>query len=319
MDQLLIDLINSYGVSGREDEIRDLIKKHLVKNNVKFYEDSMKNIIVKMGNGKEKMMLCSHMDSIGFIVSHISENGMIIMDSIGQFKKEYVNNGFIRFENGVLGKVSLNKTNIVADIGLDSKEGVLDKIKEGDTASLVGPYLIVENNNIISPTLYNKVGCYILLKLIDEMKDDKIQDKEFETYFVFSSQGEIGGAGARSAARQIKPNYAIIVGTKEDISKENVSIGKGPVLRIMDKSLIMHEEVKKMLEEAAIKSNVAIQHSISTDRSEGGSVHKEFSGIPTGEIDIPCRYKYSISEMVSLDDIDREIKLLKQLTRKVLV
>lgn len=314
MDNLLIDLINSYGVSGRENEIRKLIELHLNKNKIKFYEDKINNIIVKKGSGKNKLMICSHIDSAGFIVESVNQDGTIVMDSIGKFKKQYVENGFIRFENGTLGKISSCKTNITADIGMNNRDDVLNKISEGETASLIGPYLIAGNNskNIISPLLHNKVGCYVLLKLIE-----KLENYNEEVYFVFSSQGEIGGVGARAAACDIKPDYAIVVGTKDartvDNINENVSIEKGPVLRILDNSIIMHRDIKQMLEKAAEKSDVKIQYSIGGGKSEGELLHKEFSGIPSGEIDIPCRYKYSISEMISMNDVDDTIELLKNM------
>lgn len=312
MDDLLVDLINAYGVSGNEDEIRNLIKNYLKRNNHKLYEDSSGNIIVKKGSGENKMMICSHMDSIGFIVNHIDEKGIIKMDNIGTFKKEDVSHSFIRFENGTLGKISSCGSDIFVDIGLNNKEEVSMKVKEGDTASLVGPYLVAGNNNIISPLLHNKIGCYILLKLIEKFESENIQ-----VYFVFSSKGEIGGIGARAAAYNIKPDYTIIVGTEKAAStdqlEQNINIGEGPILRIMDKSLIMHEDIKNMLEKASLKAQIKLQYSISSGKSEGGLLHKEISGIRTGEVDVPCRYKYSTSEMISVCDVQDTIKLLTEL------
>lgn len=312
MDNLLVDLINAYGVSGNENEIRNLIKEYLKDKNHNLYQDNCGNIIVKKGSGENKIMICSHMDSVGFIANHIDENGIIKMDNIGNFKKEDVSHSFIRFENGTLGRISSCESDIFVDIGLDDKDEVLKKVKEGDTASLIGPYLVVGNNNIISPLLHNKVGCYILLKLIESF-----ERKDAEIYFVFSSQGEIGGIGARAAAYDIKPDYAIMVGTEKsalaDELGQNINIGKGPILRIMDKSLIMHEDIKNMLEEASLKSQVKLQYSISSGKSEGGLLHKQISGIRTGEIDVPCRYKYSTSEMISISDVEDTIKLLTEL------
>jgi putative aminopeptidase FrvX len=312
MDNLLVNLINSYGISGNEDKIRDLIRKHLNENGHEPYIDSFGNIVVKKGSGKDKLMLCAHMDSTGFIVNDICEDGLISMESIGLFRKEDVSHSFIRFENGTLGKIYCCESGIFVDIGMSKKEDVLEDIKEGDTASLIGPYLVVGNNNIVSPLLHNKIGCYILLKLIENFKREDI-----EVYFVFSTQGEIGGIGARAAANIIDPDYAVVIGTKQsssiDKKKKIIDIGKGPVLRIMDKALIIHQDIKAMLEDASKKSDVKLQYSIDKDESEGGLLHKELSGIRTGEIDVPCRYKYSISEMVSIDDIDETIKLLQEL------
>lgn len=312
MDKLLVNLINAFGISGNEKDIRELIKQQLGKHDFSIHEDKIGNLVVKVGSAKKKVMICSHMDSIGFIVNHIEKNGVIRVESIGNFNSEDVSHSFIRFENGTLGKVFKSKEGIFADIGVDNKEDVLKKLKEGDTASLTGPYLSVGNDIIISPLLHNKCGCYILLRLIQEIKN-----KDTEFYFVFSSQGEVGGIGARAAADYIYPDYCLIIGTERakgaDGTGTNISLGKGPVLKIMDKSLIMHEDIKNMLENAANKAKIKLQYSISTDKSEGGLIHKEKIGIRTGEIAIPCRYKYSTSEMMSLNDIEDIIKVLKEI------
>lgn len=312
MDKLLVKLINSFGISGKEDEVKEVIKERLNEINQDMYEDDIGNVIVKLGSGETKIMLCTHMDSVGFIVNHIDDDGMIRVDNIGRFKKEDISHSFIRFDNGTLGKIYTSAEGEFVDIGVNEKEEALKKVREGDMASLVGPYLNVGDNNVISPLLHNKVGCYILLKLIEYVKVENS-----ELYFVFSSQGEIGGIGARVAANNINPDYCIIVGTENARNAEerrtNININEGPVIKIMDSSLIMHKDIKSMLENSAKRAGINLQYSISTGKSEGGLVHKEGIGIRTGEIAVPCRYKYSTSEMVSINDIQDTIKVLKQL------
>ncbi|QXE19378.1 M42 family peptidase [Clostridium sp. 001] len=312
MDKLLIKLINSFGVSGKEDEVREVVKERLNEINQDMYEDDIGNVIVKLGSGETKIMLCTHMDSAGFIVNHIDDDGMIRVDNIGNFKKEDISHSFIRFDNGTLGKIYTSHEGEFVDIGVNEKEDALKKVNEGDMASLVGPYLSVGDNNVISPLLHNKVGCYILLKLIEYVK---VENAELD--FVFASQGEIGGIGARIAANNINPDYCIIVGTENAANaeerKNNINIDEGPVIKIMDSSLIMHKDIKEMLENCAKRSEINLQYSISTGKSEGELVHKERIGIRTGEIAVPCRYKYSTSEMVSINDIEDTIKVLKQL------
>ncbi|WP_333888287.1 M42 family peptidase [Clostridium sp.] len=310
MDKLLLKLINSFGISGKEDEIRQVIKETLNEVDYDVSEDSIGNILVKVGIGKTKVMICSNMDSVGFIVNDIEEDGMIKVSNIGEFNTQDISHSFIRFHNGTLGKVCTSSKGALVDIGTNNREDTLKKVKEGDVASLVGPYLKVGDNNIISPLLHNKVGCYILLKLLEKIK---ISDTEFN--FVFASQGEIGGIGARIAANTINPDYCIIVGTANTKNKEEtkIDIGGGPVLKIMDSSLIMHKDIKDILENAAERADVKLQYSISTDKSQGGLIHKERIGIRTGEIAVPCRYKYSTSEMISICDIENTIKVLGEL------
>ena len=66
MDKLMESLIDSFGVSTKEDKLKSIIKEQIdliqenKKVNIDVVEDDMGNLIAKMGNGKEKLMLCTH-------------------------------------------------------------------------------------------------------------------------------------------------------------------------------------------------------------------------------------------------------------------
>jgi endoglucanase len=312
MDKLLNNLVNAFGVSGSEGDVRNIIKEELKDIQCIVNEDKLGNLIVKLGEGQEKIMFCAHMDSIGFIVTFIEESGLIRVGKIGDFSSSDVINNLVRFKNGTLGKLTLNKEQLFIDIGVDRKDRVMQVVTEGDIASLVGSCHEIGEENIISPNLDNRIGCYILLRLAKGLKNiDK------EVYFLFSTQHELGGRGARAAAHVISPEYCIVVDLEEagDVfgGKNNIKLGKGPIIKVMDKTLIMHEDIKKMLEKSAEKSKLQVQYLVSNSKSDGGTIHKEGLGIKTGELSIPCRYKHCFSEIVNIKDIEDSIKLLKGL------
>lgn len=312
MDKLLSNLINAFGVSGNEENVRKIIKEELKDIQCIINEDKLGNLIIKLGEGHEKMMFCAHMDSIGFIVSFIEESGLIRVEKIGDFSSSDVIHNPIRFENGTIGKLYLSREQLFIDIGIKGRDNVLKLIKEGDTACLMGSCLKVAEENIMSPNLDNRIGCYILLRLIKELKNTNK-----ELYFVFSTQNELGGRGARAASHTISPDYCVVVDLEESgdtiEKKNNIKLGKGPIIKVMDKTLIMHEDIKKMLEESAQKLELKVQYIVSNSKSDGGTIHKEGLGIKTGELSIPCRYKHCSSEMINIRDIEDSIKLLKEL------
>lgn len=315
MEKIFDRLINAYGVSGNEECVRNVIKEELKDVNCIIKEDKMGNLIVKIGQGKEKIMFCSHMDQIGLIVTYIEDSGLVRVSGIGDFKPEDVINNFVRFKNGTVGKLGVFKDEMFVDVGMKGREKVLEHVKEGDTACFVGPYLEIENNIVIGPALDNRTGCYILIRVIKEIVSRKNCDKEL--YFVFSSQEELGSRGSRAAAYMINPDFCIIVdaeSTGDTIGGEgSIKLGEGPVIKIMDKTLIISSAVKGMLQNAAKKANVNIQYAVTSGNSDGGTIHKERGGIRTGELSIPCRYKHSTSEMVSMEDVEKAIKLLTEI------
>ncbi|MBU5486548.1 M42 family peptidase [Clostridium sp. MSJ-11] len=310
MDKLLVDLINAFGVSGNEDGVKNIIKEELKETNFKILEDSLGNLIVNMGTGKKKIMVCSHMDSIGFIASFIEDNGLIKVEKIGNFQSKDIVHSIVKFKNGTIGKMVINKDELFIDIGITEKEEVLKFVEEGDTACLVGP-CISKEHSIIGANLDNRVGCYVLLKLLKELSHS-----ENEIYFVFSTQQQLGGRGARAAAYKINPEYCIVLDledVKDIIDGDGIKLGNGPLIKVMDKSLIMHEEIKEILDESAKALGINLQYGVSNSTSDGGLIHKEGQGIKTGEMSIPCKYKNSFSAMVNSEDIDQCIKILKEI------
>lgn len=312
MDKVLNRLINTYGVSGSEEFVRNIIREELKECGGTLKEDRMGNLIVKLGQGKEKMMFCAHMDQIGIVASFIEDNGFIRVGAIGDFKTEDVIHTYVRFKNGTLGKLASNKDELFVDIGIKGRENVINHVKEGDTACFVNPLVEIGEDIIIAPNLDNRIGCFILISVIKEIA--KMENIDKELYFVFSSQEELGSRGSRAAAYNINPDYCIVVDVENagDIigGEGSIKLQRGPVIKVMDKTLIINHVIKDMLLNAAKKSGVDIQYAITSGNSDGSTIHKERGGIRTGEISIPCRYKHSISEMVSLKDVEDTIKLL---------
>jgi len=316
MVNLLERLCKSFGVSGSEEIVRELIKNELKDICCDIKEDKMGNLIVMMGKGQEKIMISSHIDQIGVIVTYIEDSGILRVGNIGNLKAEEIVHNFVKFKDGTIGKIGASKYNpsmedLYIDLGLKSREEVLKKVKEGDTAAFENPYLSI-GNNIVSPSLNNRVGCYILLRLIKEIKTFTR-----ETYFVFSTQQELGGRGARAAAFSIEPNYCIVVDLEGsgDVpgAEGELKLGKGPAISIMNRTLIIHHEIKAMIENGAKESDVEIQYAISTEDTDGGHIHKEIGGIRTGVFSVPCRYLHSVSEMVCLDDVEDAVKVLTKI------
>jgi len=90
-----------------------------------------------------------------------------------------------------------------------------------------------------------------------------------------------------------------------------VKCGRGPAIKIKDRSVICHPQVRKLLEEAAEKNGIPYQLEIlEAGGSDPGSIHITAGGIPSGAISIPCRYVHSPVETASLKDIENAARLL---------
>ena len=74
------------GPSGFEDRIREFIAKEIKSDVDSLTTDNMGNLIAfKKGTSKKKLMIAAHMDEIGFIVTHIDDNGFLKFTTLGGF------------------------------------------------------------------------------------------------------------------------------------------------------------------------------------------------------------------------------------------
>ncbi|MFA9398635.1 MAG: M42 family metallopeptidase [Clostridiaceae bacterium] len=309
MEETLKDLLTIQGVSGSEEKVLEYIKNKILNKNLEIEEDKMGNLIVKKGNGPEKIMISANMDTIGFITTFIDNKGYIRVSNIGEFNIEDAINKIVCFKD----REAIARTNhgkgvedIFIDFGFDNYDDAYEFIKEGDKISFKN-YIIEDENLITSNYLNNRIGCYVLLNLIEEM-----ESKDRTIYFVFSTQDVLGGRGARAAAYKIEPEYSLVLDVEKICDcpegNESLGLGKGPVLRIMDKNLIIHHEMKEMFEKASSKTGVKLQYNISKEGSAGGNIHRERNGIKTGVISLPLRY----GEMANKKDIQNIIKIVKE-------
>ncbi|WP_373897152.1 M42 family metallopeptidase [Haloimpatiens sp. FM7315] len=315
MNNFLNKLVSAFGVGGKEEAVKELIKTQLKDIKCEIKEDKLGNLIVKMGQGKEKVMVCTHMDVAGFMTTFVEDNGFIRVGSVGSVDYKNSLGRMVTFQNGAKGRLCAAKENpeerdLYIDILSNTREEALKEVKEGDVASFLG-HLFEKNGKIMGSNLH-RIGCYVLLEAI---KNAKNLSKEY--YFVFSTQKELGGRGARAAAYTIEPDYCVVIDSikADDVVGEDgrVKLSSGPVLSIMDGSLIIDEEVRIRVEEAAIKGKIKLQYGVSRENTDGGRIHKEVGGIRTGVVSIPCRYKYSSNEVMDVKDIEETIKLFNGL------
>ena len=83
---LLNKICTTPGAPGFEKEIRELVLQE-IKGLVDEVEiDNMGNVYaIKRGTGDKRVMIGAHMDEIGFMVTHIDDNGFIRFHTLGGF------------------------------------------------------------------------------------------------------------------------------------------------------------------------------------------------------------------------------------------
>lgn len=321
MIELIKKLTEVCGVSGSEENIREVIKDEIKDYVDEIREDVLGNLIAVKKGSKKKIMLAAHMDEIGIIVTNIEDNGFLRFSVVGGVDYRLELTSRVKFNNGIIGvvyfeeKVNKNKnieTNrYFIDIGAKNKDEAMKMVSVGDTASFVSD-LIVQNDRIISKALDDRLGCAVLISLIKKnIKTDN------EIYYVFTVQEEVGARGAKVCAYDIKPDLAIAVDVTDtgDMLNDNhmaVALGSGVAIKIKDRSVIAHPIVKDLLINKAKENDIPYQLEIlEYGGTDAGSIHLADKGVITGGVSIPTRYIHTVSEMADVSDIENTVKLLK--------
>ena len=314
--ELLKKLCRANSCSGNESEVIKIIEKEIKKYVDEVYTDTLGNLIArKKGNGK-KLMLSAHADEIGVVVTFIDDDGFCRFSNVGGISQKDLVGRRVVFSNGTSGVIFKEETEketkiskMYIDIGAKNKEEASKSVSVGDTAAFEGSFYENERR-IISKALDNRIGCYALIRTAEKMKSDN------DVYFVFSSQEEVGLRGARTAAFKISPDMALAVdvtdtGDTPKAEPMEISLGKGAAIKVMDRSIICHSEVRGLLIELAKKNKIPCQLEVMTHGgTDAGVIHLTKDGIKTGGVSIPVRYIHSPSEMADKSDLENVIDLL---------
>ncbi|NCB42043.1 MAG: M42 family peptidase [Clostridia bacterium] len=306
--------------SGEENEIAEQIKALSLNYADEVYSDVLGNLIVHKRGAGPKVLFAAHMDSIGFMITHIDKEGFLRFGKIGALSPEKVLHTSLRFKNGTAGTVCLDQSveaekmtldDLYIDIGATDKEEAEKYVKVGDTA-VYDLMAKQAKSRIISPYLDNRSSCIALLMGIANTKNNSS-----DLYFVFTVQEEVGLRGAKPAAFSIEPAYAVVcdvtpaddqLGAKHFGSSK---LGGGAAIKVMDTSVICHPQMVTKLSVLAQDHKIPFQTDvIRRGGTDAGPIHVSKAGVLTGGISIPCRYVHSPQEMVDLSDIESCAKLI---------
>lgn len=316
----LIQTLNAaHGPSGDEGGVREVIARLAAPFADEVKTDTLGNLIVRKKGTGPKVMFAAHMDSIGFVVTHIEKEGFLRVGRLGGISPKEAAYTPVKFKNGVrgvfvpeekadFGKLKLDECYV--DIGAPNEEKAKKMVQVGDTAIYDSPSF-VNGGKVVSPYLDNRVSCAILLLTLE-----RIENSANDLYFVFTAQEEVGLRGGKTAAWAVDPDYGIAVDvtdvddTPGSEKSGTVQLGKGAAIKVMDSSVICHPEIVAKLDTLAQEQGIAAQRDIlRAGGTDAGAIHLTRMGVRAGGISVPCRYIHTPVEMADLEDAENCVKL----------
>jgi putative aminopeptidase FrvX len=334
--QLLEQLTQTPSVPGREDRIRKVIEEYVSEKQLfdELTTDPMGSLIgVRRARPQAgttapetpvKVMLAAHMDQIGFLVRHISDDGFVRVNPVGGFDTR---NLFARRVRICTADVDLpgvmnpsgkpvhiasdsekKKVPEISDFFIDLSlpgDEVKEKVRVGDMVVLDGPFSEV-GNSVVSQCLDNRVGCWAQIRAIEDLDHHNC-----DIYAAWTVQEEVGLRGAMPAAYDIEPDFGIACDTTLCCKipgvpdEERVTVaGEGLCLHIMDSSMIgdirLIEEIEAVAKADGIKTQRGI---LPRGGQDGGAIQRTRRGVRTVAFACPIKYIHTITEMAHKDDL----------------
>jgi len=333
INENLAKLSNACGVTGRENEVRELMIRLMTPFADDIVVDRLENVIaIKKGKEKSpKIMLAAHMDEVGLMVKTITKDGFLQFAKMGGiddrilpaqkvtvFSKKGQLPGIIGSKPPHIQKEEERKKittfdELFIDVGAQSKEDALALgIAVGDPVGFDIKYVELGRDVVIGKAFDNRAGCATMVEAL------KLMEKtDYTVCAVGTVQEEVGLRGAGGAAFGVDPDLAIaldvtIAGDVPGVREFDTSVkmGKGPALTISDSGLITHPTVLRWLLETAEEEKIPFQLETGLPGStDAARISLTRQGIPCGNISIATRYIHSPVGMLSLKDIENSAKL----------
>lgn len=318
---MLKELCELFGPSGCETEVSDFIKGQ-IREYCEIREDYMGNLICFKKGKKQRskrVLLCAHMDEVGFIIVDITKDGYLKFDTVGGLDSRILlGQKVIIGSNRVNGVIGIKAIHLVRrdkadqlvelpdmyiDIGARSKEEAEQLISKGDYAVFSSEFRYFGDRKARGKAIDDRAGCAILIDLIRS-------ELEYDTWFAFTVQEEAGLRGARVIAKQVQPDICMVVETtscgdlpKVSPQKHNTTLGKGVAISNIDHASVSDIHLKEELISLCEADNIRYQMKRTVNGgNDAGAIFQSGGGVSTCTVSIPCRYIHSSGCVISLDD-----------------
>lgn len=328
---MLEDLSSILGPSGHEHQVREFVAKEMKKHVSSVKIDKLGNLICHKKGKKKKIMLTAHLDEIGLMVQEILYDGKLRVTQIGGFDPITIVGqrvSVIGKNKSITGVVSflelhedieIKNPPTIYKLYIDTGLGKAELKKHGiHVGSYVVPKQDLENlgnKDLISgKALDDRVGCYILIELAKKLKKS-----QYDIYYVFTVQEEIGLHGSRASAYEITPDWGIAIDTtsaQDAKHPKKIKLGGGPCIIVKDAKFISSEDINNQIESVAKKYKIPIQFKVDEfSMTDATSIFVTKGSVPSTALNIPVRNIHSSIGVASKKDIKNAISLLYYLLK----
>ncbi len=172
---LLKALSEADAIASSEQEVRQILLEEADRLNKEVRFDGLGSVLIRLNESTgPKVMICAHMDEVGFIVRSISSEGAIDVLPVGNVRMAARQLQPVRITTreeskipGLLdGERCGNEVNTLrVDIGARSYDEVL---QAGDRVTFDTTFQVLPHQRIMGKAFDDRLGCYLLVALLRE-------------------------------------------------------------------------------------------------------------------------------------------------------
>jgi len=340
--QFLERLISAISPSGYESEATRVWMEEAASFTSEVRRDTHGNCdaVINLG-GSPRVMLAGHVDEIGFMITHIDDDGFLWIDSIGGWDPQIPQGHRVTILNkngrvpGVMGKCPIHLLkpdardkvmkieDMWVDIGVPNRKEAEKRVSIGDPIVLAYGLTALQGSFVAGRGLDNRAGAFVVLEAARRLAG---KHPRAEVHAVASVQEELGLRGARTAAFGIDPQIGLAVDVTfatdyptmgEAVKREGkIRLGAGPVLT---RGPNIHPVLFDLLVETARKRKIPFQMAANArpTGTDANAMQINRSGVAAALISIPNRYMHSPCELVTLDDLEACSELLAEAVLRI--
>ena len=332
-EQLIRQLADLRGLSGREQEPGQASAQMLsafVPDAA--YRDGSVTAHLVRDPEKPVLLLCAHLDQVGFLVTDITDDGFLRIGCVGGIDHRLLLGQAVtvygrRVIPGVIsilpphllkGDQSVPEdAQLCVDLGYSDAEAVKQLVSRGDAVYYAAKCKTLANGKLTGSALDDRCGVAALILTAELLKDCT---ECCNVTFVCSGQEERSGRGAKIAALHEKADYAVAVDVTfgmahgEDAAECQV-LGKGPAVGI---SPVLSSELSDRMTACAEHAQIPYQTEVMTGTTgtDADSLALSAGGTAAGTLSIPLRYMHTPVEVIDPDDVVQTAQLLAALAKE---
>jgi putative aminopeptidase FrvX len=327
--------------SGAEGELAELLLERWAAPCQEVRRDAVGNVVAKVGGAGPRVLVQAHMDQVGYLVRHITDDGFLLLDTsqgdrragverrhpVGQTVRVLARDG--SWVEGLLAAASghvltakqredhkLSYDDFWVELGLPTGEAAREKgIHVGSPVVFSAPMRHV-GELVAGPSMDNRVGLAIMDSLIGAVDADALR---FELWLGATVQEESGLHGARALAHaeRFDAVVAVDVGLVGDIPsverrEHGAVLGAGPIVVHRDTGIVYDRGLTQHLLELARQNDLEVQDGLFAGYGSDGLTFAE-SGSPTALVTVGTRYTHTAFETVHPRDLELTVELLRLL------